>query len=327
MTRRIRATDANVADYLQLFINRRAYLVQSLVPDRKGKHWYYRPRQKDERPLALNSETVRRHLEGRITISLYAINPQTQRCKWIAIDADYLNAVEDLVRLQDELKGDGVHAALEQSRRGGHLWLFGDRPLLAAHCRAYITHLAHRLKLPVRGSLSGDGQRRLKEGIEIFPKQDLLGPDAFGNAIRGPLGIHRTSNCRYWFYSVPCDLQHQLEFLKELPKITEEHLAQIVAALPPISSVPPLERVQASVNSLCRPYCGREFRILDYIRRSVRRGNNYYAQCPSCAQAGRDNGRDNLAISVKNPRLYKCWAGCDKYEIRSALGQPIRHRV
>jgi hypothetical protein len=31
-----------------------------------------------------------------ITIGIYAINAATQRCKWMAIDADYKTALEDL---------------------------------------------------------------------------------------------------------------------------------------------------------------------------------------------------------------------------------------
>jgi hypothetical protein len=33
---------------------------------------------------------------------------------------------------------------------------------------------------------------------------------------------------------------------------------------------------------------------------------------------------DNLAIQVRDPRFYKCWAGCTEEEIRAALGRPIR---
>ena len=82
------------------------------------------------------------HLEGQITIGLYAINPATQRCKWVAIDADYPDALEDLLKLQWELRQDGVEAALEKSRRGGHLWVFAAQPLLARDCRLYIHSLA-----------------------------------------------------------------------------------------------------------------------------------------------------------------------------------------
>jgi hypothetical protein len=48
------------------------------------------------------------------------------------------------------------------------------------------------------------------------------------------------------------------------------------------------------------------------------------AQCPSCAQGGRDRSRNNLGIKISDPRFYVCRAGCSKEEIRAALGQPIR---
>ena len=73
-------------------------------------------------PRMLTDETIRQHLEGKITVGLYAINPSTQRCKWVAIDADYKNSMEDLIKLQYHLGQEQVHAALEASRRGGHLW-------------------------------------------------------------------------------------------------------------------------------------------------------------------------------------------------------------
>jgi len=56
--------------------------------------------------------TVRKHLVGWITIGLYAINSQSQRCKWIDIDADYDHAFFDLGKLKAELELDGVSAAL-----------------------------------------------------------------------------------------------------------------------------------------------------------------------------------------------------------------------
>ena len=37
----------------------------------------------------LEPEDVRRHLAGEMTLGIYAINPETQRVKWMAIDADY----------------------------------------------------------------------------------------------------------------------------------------------------------------------------------------------------------------------------------------------
>lgn len=324
MSRLIRASDDNIADYLQLFVNRLAYTQQSSVPNaQKGRHWYYRPKDKrTKRYRSLNRDTVRKHLEGAITIGLYSTNPTTQRCKWVAIDADYPKAMDDLLRLRSELRTDGVETALEQSRRGGHLWLFANAPLLARDCRRYIGHLAERLRVPLRGERLTNGHTA-KEGIEIFPRQDEVTPTSFGNALRGPLGIHRASLTRYWFYEASCTLDEQLRYLKELPKLTQEQLSTFVAALPSDQEEP----TRRQPSQRFSPTSGREFRILDYISKKIRHGNNFYARCPSCAQAGKDKGGDNLAISISNPRLYKCWAGCSKHEIRAALGCPIRTRI
>jgi len=49
----------------------------------------------------------------------------------MAIDGDYGKGLEDLLKLQVELAYTGIQAALEQSRRGGHLWIFFENPVPA----------------------------------------------------------------------------------------------------------------------------------------------------------------------------------------------------
>ncbi len=212
-----------VKDYSRLFVNRRAYTIQSMRPrPETGRHYYFRPTGKGGEPQSLTHETIRKHLEGEITIALYAISPSSQRCKWVAIDADYKHAMEDLVKLEYYLKEDQVESALEMSKRGGHLWIFLETPLLARDCRVYIYNLALRLSVPVKGN-------GLAEGIEIFPKHDQLRPAEFGNAIRGPLGIHRGANRRYWFYGADYSLEDQLAYLKQLKKVTEREMQRFIA--------------------------------------------------------------------------------------------------
>ena len=183
MATTITATRQVVEDYQRLFVNRRAYTMQSMRPHPEtGRHYYFRPSKKGtDIPLMLTEETIRQHLEGKITVGLYAINPSTQRCKWVAIDADYKNSMEDLLKLQYHLTQDKVEPALEMSKRGGHLWIFLATPLLAKECRIYIHDLALRLGVPVKGS-------GLADGIEVFPKHDAIGAGEFGNAIRGSAG-------------------------------------------------------------------------------------------------------------------------------------------
>jgi hypothetical protein len=307
------ATLGMAARYWRLFVNRLAYTLQSHKPGRNGKHYYYKP--KDGRRLS--RETVLEHLNCQITIGTYPINPETQRSKWVAIDADYGNALEDLLKLQWELLRDGVEAALEKSRRGGHLWIFAEQPLLARDCRVYIYNLATRLRVPVKG---GAG---LAEGIEVFPRQDRLGSAEFGNALRGPLGVHRAVGQRFWFYGADYRLEAQLDYLERLKKITEVEMSGFVKGL----SMP--EEFQPKPTIVLPPYdpTRHEFRILDHVGPVQRRSGNYWTRCPSCAEQGRDRSGDNLAICVADPRKYKCWAGCTKEMIRAALGCPIRNRA
>jgi hypothetical protein len=317
-TLRLKAPSIVVADYFRLFINRRAYTLQSNKPHREnGQHYYYRPTDnKTGEGLGLTLDTVRRHLEGEITIGLYAINPETQCSKWVAIDADYENSLADLHMLSFYLKQDGVEPALENSRRGGHLWIFLAEPLPARDCRIYVYSLALRLGIPVK--------RGRKEGVEIFPKHDALKPGRYGNAIRGPLGIHRSAAQRFWFHGANEDLENQMRYLNSLPKMTGDQLARLIAGKAiPSQLVPPRPRAAPMIR---RYLCGPEFRILDHISTKLRTvGHNNVTRCPSCAEEGHDRSGDNLSISVEDPRKYICWAGCTSDMIRSALGCPRVH--
>lgn len=312
----VKASPQVVWDYSRLFVNRGAYTLQSLRANPKsGRHFYFRPKASGKgEELGLTAATIRRHLEGDLTIGLYAINPATQRSKWVAIDADYARAMEDLLKLQYFLLEDKVEAALEMSKRGGHLWIFMERPALARECRIYICNLALKLGVRIRGA-------GLAEGIEVFPKHDELREGEFGNAIRGPLGIHRGANRRYWFYGADYDLEKQIAYLSRLRKLTEDQLRTFIAG----KTMPPeFDKKRPSPDqSVPFVHSGHEFRILDHVGKVCKVGRNYVTQCPSCAEAGQDRSGDNLAISIEDPRKYLCWAGCSKEMIRRAVGCPI----
>ena len=74
---RLNAPASVVADYFRLFVNRRAYTLQSNRPHpESARHYYYRPKDnKTGQGLSLTPDTIRRHLEGEITIGLYSITP------------------------------------------------------------------------------------------------------------------------------------------------------------------------------------------------------------------------------------------------------------
>jgi hypothetical protein len=310
---RVPASASVVADYLRLFVNRRAYTLQSNRPHpESGRHYYYRPTDEATgRGLSLTTDTIRRHLEGEITIGLYAINPATQSCKWLAIDADGEEELADLIKLGHCLKQNGVDSALEESNRGGHLWIFMSEPLPARDCRIYVCDVALRLGIAVKGG-------RQREGIEIFPKHDALKPGRYGNAMRGPLGIHRGAGRRFWFEGADEEIGRQIHYLDSLPKLTGEQLSRLITG----KAIPPELASSRLGGPLTwqRPTGTPEFRILDHINTPLHVvGHNHVTQCPSCAEEGHDRSGDNLSISIEDPRKYICWAGCTKDMIRAAV--------
>jgi hypothetical protein len=314
MYARLDVSRETASNFMRLFVNRRAYGVQAFRSLSNGSVPYYlaRDRQTKE-PKLLDADVVRMHLNGETTINLFAITPETQRSKWVAIDADFDGAMESLIELQRELRHDGIEAALEQSRRGGHLWMFCETPLLAAECRIYIYNLALRLGIPVKCG-------GLKDGVEVFPRQDRVEEGVYGNAIRAPLGVHRKTDLRYWFQEAAPTPEAQLDYLTGLPKLHEDTLKALINGL----SFPDVYRPAAAVSYISVSAGQNEFRILDHVRTTRKDSRNWWALCPSCALAGRDRTGDNLSIQIKDARFYKCWAGCTKEEIRAALGQPIR---
>lgn len=311
----LEVSEQNITDFWRLFVNRRAYTRQSDRPSTKnGKFFYYPP--KDRRAeghprLPLDWPAVRRHLAGWQTIGLYAIQPETQKSKWVAIDADYSRAHFDLKNLKEELREDGVEALEESSRRGGHLWILGSEPLPSRECKIYIYNLALSLGVPIKRS--GD-----EDGIEVFPRQEELGPGKFGNQIRGPLGIHRATLKRYWFYGAEQTLDDQLAYLKAARKLTPEALHRFTAGMRlPEEFIRPK---MMETPSCCSDGAG--FRILDYVAVTTKESSDYRAQCPSCGP-GNDPKRHHLAVSVAEPWKYRCWYGCTKEMIRAAVGKPI----
>src|SRR4030095_13678314 len=96
MDHRLHATAAMAETFCHLFVNRRAYTLQSTTPHPESRrHYYYRPKARDGGiPPALSLETVRQHLAGEITLGIYAVNPKTQRSKGWGFEANTTKAAK-----------------------------------------------------------------------------------------------------------------------------------------------------------------------------------------------------------------------------------------
>lgn len=128
------------------------------------------------RPLS-NTE-LSLHLLGAHTIGTYVMNEQGI-CRFAVFDADTADGIEQLCCLKARLANDGCVSHLEAFRRGGHLWVLFQTPLLASQVRAWL--------LPF-----------CPDGVEFYPKQ--AEGSGYGSLIRLPFGVHRLTGKRYPFY-------------------------------------------------------------------------------------------------------------------------------
>ena len=296
--------------FWNIFVNRRAYVQQSDLPgDKSGKHYYFKPEvKKTKEAIPLRPSTMVAHLAGWLTVAVYAINPETQVCKWIAIVADYAGALDDLKKLCEAFAADGIESLPENSRRGGHLWIFLEEPVSAAMCRLYVLSQAKQLGVPVKRN--GDD-----DGIEVFPKQDSVGKGEFGNAIRAPLGIHRASMERYWFEGAEKTLDAQLQLLFKVKRVSKTHLEQLTAGLKPVNTPRPQFAAKPFHNG------DRKITMVSVpLGRHRRSGKNYVAECPACASRGGDRKAHHLSVLASDSTVYHCFCGCSREEIKRSLG-------
>lgn len=129
-------------------------------------------------PITL--EVIEAHLTGSCTIGTYLMDEQGV-CFFAVFDADQENGLWLLADLRCKLASSGIPSYLEQSRRGGHLWVFLETPTPARALRSWL--------LPF-----------CPAGVEFYPKQDEAA--GVGSLIRVPLGVHQLSGRRYPFVIV-----------------------------------------------------------------------------------------------------------------------------
>jgi hypothetical protein len=128
----------------------------------------------------LNVDHLLAHLRGESTLGAYLLD-QESRARFLVLDADDAQSWQQLGHLASALVDEDVQAYLEESRRGGHLWLFLAGAVAGQEVRAFGKELlaAHRT-----------------EGVELYPKQDQIA-DGPGSLIRMPFGVHRLTGQGY----------------------------------------------------------------------------------------------------------------------------------
>jgi hypothetical protein len=134
---------------------------------------------------SLQHEHLIAHIEGEITLGMYILNEDSLG-RHLVFDADEAPGWRRLKALAEILSTMEIPSYLENSRRGGHLWLFFKALLPGKDIRRFGRGLMLYFGLG---------------GLEMFPKQNRLS-DGPGSLIRMPFGIHRKAERRYGFYLI-----------------------------------------------------------------------------------------------------------------------------
>lgn len=186
--------------YAQLFVSRQDAYARQL---RDGR--YYAVRE------PVTDTVLKSHLRGTFTAGWYAISGQ-ETVRWGCVDVDGQKA--DLLSYSYRFAELDLRVYIEDSRRGGHLWLFCE-PMQARPIR--------KLLLEVTG-----GQ------VEVFPKQNQT--SGLGSLVRGPLGVHQKTGERYgWLDPLTLNpigetLREELAYLDDITVNSGVRIAEALAA-------------------------------------------------------------------------------------------------
>jgi superfamily II DNA or RNA helicase len=135
---------------------------------------------KNKKLTPLTDEIIRKHLTGQITIGIYPIL-EDNTSYFLAADFDKENWLEDSRNYQEEMAKLGLSSYIERSRSGdgGHVWVFCND--------AYPCHKSRVIGLEVVSKvLKLSGFDKEASFDRLFPNQDAIAKDGFGNLIALP---------------------------------------------------------------------------------------------------------------------------------------------
>ena len=190
----LRREEEQVALFMRLFQGREDAFARQWVNRQENKQGYVPMR----RPMQAGD--IREHLAGHRTYGIYLLD-QDSRVHTGVIDIDLISRLRDrkqaakerasirretlylLKRLSTLAEDAGLCCIAEVSGgKGYHLWFPVREPVPAAVMRRVLIQLTGKIEEDVSCFT-----------LEIFPKQDHLTGKGFGNLVKLPLGIHRSS--------------------------------------------------------------------------------------------------------------------------------------
>ena len=172
---------------------------------------------KNSKFAPLNSEQLKKHLMGEEVLGLY---PMTSKdtCYLLVMDFDEASWKDDSTIIRNICTENEIPVYVERSRSGEgcHLWFFFEKEISAALARSFGMAILN-LAMQKCGSIKFDSYDRL------FPSQDFLQKDGFGNLIALPLQkeARRQSNSIFIDENFE-EIKDQWHYLSQVQKLSKD---------------------------------------------------------------------------------------------------------
>lgn len=212
-------TRERLADrFMDLFSGRPDCFARQWADKANGRSGYVPVRQ------PMRHADLEAHFKGFETCGIYLLH-QDGRVKLGVIDADLKSSFRESSVLRKNMAAVKRESAWMASRimeisavaglrpcvefsggKGYHFWYFFQESVPAGQAKASLARIADQVKNDLEFFQ-----------LEVFPKQDHLSGQGFGNLVKLPLGIHRKTGKRSYFCECPDrDVDNQLAWLMKV---------------------------------------------------------------------------------------------------------------
>lgn len=172
----------------------------------------------------LDDQSVRAHLQGKLTIGLYPLL-KDETCWFLAVDFDKASWREDTSSFLQTCANHAVPAYREVSRsgNGAHIWIFFTQSVPSGLARRLGAFLLTQ-------TMEGRHQIGLDSYDRFFPNQDTMPKGGFGNLIALPLQRQPRNDRKSVFINEFLEpFPDQWSFLAGVVKLQPYEVERIVA--------------------------------------------------------------------------------------------------
>jgi len=174
--------------------------------------------------LQLSDKEISKHLDGVHLIGIYPL--LLDNTSWfIVADFDKANWIEECKLFLETCHKNNIPAYLERSRsgKGGHVWIFFDKPFPAIRSRKIIITL-----LKESGLISDFDKTSSFD--RLFPNQDFLSGKSLGNLIALPLykQTFEQGNSCFIEHETLQPIQDQFAYLSSIKRVSIDLLESLL---------------------------------------------------------------------------------------------------